>query len=233
MSAADIDTTLDVLPRAVLFDWDNTLVENWLSIQAAMNAALASESKAVLGLDQVIFNARHSGRDVFPGLFGEHWQRARDVFYAHFHEHHLAGLTIMPGALRLIDVLKEREIPLGIVSNKRGDLLRREIGHLGWTSRFAAVVGSQDIDVDKPDPGPVLHVLAGLRLSPSPDIWVVGDTDVDIRAGLAAGCSAVLIGPGPADSTLMDGLKPVQKFSTCDALAGFVRGLPDTISMMS
>jgi phosphoglycolate phosphatase len=139
----------------------------------------------------------------------------------------------MAGAEELMDALEKKNVPLAVVSNKRGDLLRREVSHLGWMSRFFALVGAQDAPADKPDPAPIHHVLRTLGMSASREIWVVGDTDIDMRAGLAAGCSAILIGPGPADPKLLDDLQPFQKFHTCDALAGFVRGLPRTISMLS
>ena len=71
-----------VRPRAVLFDWDNTLVENWRTIQAAMNAALADAGLPQMDLEQVLFQARHSVQDIFPKLFGEGWRHARTIFYS-------------------------------------------------------------------------------------------------------------------------------------------------------
>jgi phosphoglycolate phosphatase len=221
------------LPRAVLFDWDNTLVENWLSIQAALNAALGDAGKAPFDLEQTRFSARHSGREVFPRLFGSDWERARDIFYAHFAAHHLAGLRIMPGAEELLAALGEAGVPLAVVSNKKGDLLRREVAHLGWAGRFFGVVGAQDASADKPDPAPVHLVLKDAGIEAGPAVWVVGDTDIDMRAGLAAGCSAILVGPGPDDPDLLAGAEPSLRFQGCESLAGFVRAVGSTISQES
>ena len=33
-------------PRAILFDWDNTLADNWTAITTAMNATLAAMDRA-------------------------------------------------------------------------------------------------------------------------------------------------------------------------------------------
>jgi len=220
-------------PTAALFDWDNTLVENWLSIQAAMNEALADAGRPPFDLDQVKATARFSGREIFPRLFGADWQRPREIFLAHFGQHHLAGLRVMPGAEALMEALEERGVPLGIVSNKLGELLRREVAHLGWTDRFRGIVGAQDAAVDKPDPAPVLLLLNHMQIKANAGVWMVGDTDVDIRAGLAAGCSAVLVGDGPGDPALLDGVEPSFRFRSCVDLAGFVRGAGDTISLES
>jgi len=220
-------------PSAVLFDWDNTLVENWLSIQAAMNAALADAGRPPFDMDQVLASARFSGREVFARVFGPDWHRPRQIFLAHFAEHHLAGLRIMPGAEALLAALGEAGIPMGIVSNKLGDLLRREVAHLGWTDRFFDIVGAQDAPLDKPDPAPIRKALDKAGIEAGPAVWVVGDTDIDMRAGLAAGCSGILVGPGPEDPDLLAGAEPAGRFADCDQLAGFVEAVRSTISQES
>jgi phosphoglycolate phosphatase len=211
-------------PRAILFDWDNTLVENWLTVQAALNAVLTAAGKTPLDLDQVKFQARHSARTIFPELFGEAWQDARATFLTYFRAHHLAGLSIMDGAEALIEAFREMSLPLAIVSNKEGDVLRREIDHLGWNAHFAAVIGARDAAADKPDPAPVHLALDRLGLAAGPDIWLVGDTDIDMRTACAAGVSPVLVGPGPADRDLLIGAEPVLRCKNCIDLMGFVRG---------
>jgi phosphoglycolate phosphatase len=218
-------------PAIVLFDWDNTLVENWRSVQAAFNTAMEAYGKDTLTLEQVMFQARHSSRDIFPEIFGGDWEAARAIFYAHFSAHHLAGLRLMPGADRLLEALREQDVPLGIVSNKKGDLLRREIAHLGWDDQFVSIVGAQDAHRDKPDPAPVLRALEIAGIAAGPAAWLVGDTDVDMRAAIAAGCTPVLVGPGPEDPTLLADVPPVLRYPDCDELAGFVRRHVNTISV--
>ena len=220
-----------VRPRAVLFDWDNTLVENWRTIQAALNAALADAKLPPMDMEQVMFQGRHSAQDIFPKLFGDGWLHARTIFYKHFAQNHLAGLSIMPGAQGLLDALGDRNVTLAVVSNKKGDLLRREIDFLGWTGRFASIVGAQDASADKPDPAPVYLALEQAGIAASADIWLVGDTDIDMRTATAAGCYPILVGPGPADYALFEGAEPALRCHNCDDLAGFVRRDWDTISL--
>jgi phosphoglycolate phosphatase len=220
-----------VRPRAVLFDWDNTLIENWRAIQAALNAALADSGLPPMDMEQVMFQARHSAQDIFPQLFGDRWGHARGIFYDHFAQNHLAGITIMPGAPELLDALVERDVMLAVVSNKKGDLLRREIDYLGWTAKFARVVGAQDAAADKPDPAPARLALEGSGIAPGGDVWLVGDTDIDMRTAIAAGCLPVLVGPGPADPELLREAQPALRCHNCCDLTGFVRRNWDTISV--
>ena len=218
-------------PRAVLFDWDNTLVENWHAIQTALNAALADAGMPPMDMEQVMFQARHSARAIFPNLFGNGAERGREIFLEHFARHQLSGLSIMPGAVELLDLLSGYGVPLAIVSNKKGDLLRREIDFLGWRSRFASIVGAQDAAADKPDAAPLHMALSCSGLSASDAIWMVGDTDIDMRAAVAAGCYPILVGPGPADPALLDGAEPALRCHNCGGLAGFVRRHWHTISV--
>jgi phosphoglycolate phosphatase len=218
-------------PLAVLLDWDNTLADNWRAIQAALNVALEQAGLPPMELDQVKFQGRHSARDIFPRLFGENWQPARDTFYAHLAEHHLAGLRVMPGADALLAELRGRGVKLAIVSNKKGDLLRREIAHLSWSEYFASVVGAQDAEADKPHPAPVLMALEAMGLSPSHEIWLVGDTDIDMKTAVAAGCLPVLVAEEPVDAALLAGAEPALRCHNCDELVGFVQRLCRTISV--
>jgi phosphoglycolate phosphatase len=220
-----------VRPRAVLFDWDNTLVENWRAIQAALNAALDDAQLPQMDLEQVVFQGRHSARDIFPKLFGEGWQHARSIFYDHLAQNHLAGLSVMPGARELLDTFVEKGVMLAVVSNKKGDLLRREIAYLGWADKFFRVVGAQDAVADKPDPAPVFKALEGTGIVPGDDVWLVGDTDTDMRAALAAGCWPVLVGPGPADPELLSEAQPALRCHNCGDLTAIVRRNWNTICL--
>ena len=58
-------------PEAIIFDWDDTLVDNWHSIHAGLNAALIAMGQDPWPIDKTRSNVRRSMRDSFPSLFGE------------------------------------------------------------------------------------------------------------------------------------------------------------------
>jgi phosphoglycolate phosphatase len=88
---------------------------------------------------------------------------------------------------------------MGVVSNKMGSYLRREVEALGWNGYFGRVVGAQDAASDKPHPACVGLALAASGLAPGGAIWLVGDTAVDMECAHAAGCTPVLVGETPDD----------------------------------
>ena len=185
-------------PSAVLFDWDNTLVDGWVAIAAALNAVFQHHAMPHWSPAEAQANVRGSMRDSFPAMFGAGWEQDAALFYATLRETHLAHLHPMRGAARLIQVAAARA-PCAVVSNKSGTLLRREVGHLGWGMSFGAVIGAGDAAADKPDAAPLLLALRQLGALAAPSVWFIGDTALDMCAARAAGCRAVLIGEAAHD----------------------------------
>jgi phosphoglycolate phosphatase len=184
-------------PTILLYDWDNTLVDAWAGITAAMNAALAAFAMPPWTIEETRQRARISMRDSFPVLFGEDWRRARNVFHTTMLEQHLAHVRPMPGATEALEA--GRPWPQGVVSNKSGRYLRAEIAHLGWAPLFGPMVGAGDAKADKPDPAPLLMALEQLSAPADPSVWYLGDTATDMQAARAAGITGVLVGDAAHD----------------------------------
>lgn len=216
------------LPRAVLFDWDNTLVDNWGCIHAALNAALTAHGLAPWTYEETRARVRRSLRDSFPELFGARWQEARDIFYAHFEANHLEHLRPLPGAEALLQALARKGIYLAVVSNKTGRFLRAEAAALGWSGYFGALVGAGDAEADKPAPAPVHLALRPSGLVPGREVWFIGDADVDMQCARAAKCVPVLVGSACTHEMTV---APAHQFENCLALCSLVRRLGDTISL--
>jgi phosphoglycolate phosphatase len=213
------------LPRAILFDWDNTLVDNWHVIADAYNVTLTRFGKTPWTLDEVRARARASARDSFPKLFGEHWREAERIFYEAFTAGHLERLETMPGASAMLETLSGKGVYLGVVSNKKGPVLRREAEHLDWSRHFGRLVGAGDAARDKPALEPVALALDGSLVPPGPDVWFVGDTDIDIECGRNAGCFTVLLRAEPPNERELAAQRPHYCLATCAQLADLVARL--------
>jgi len=192
-------------PRALLFDWDGTLVDNWDAIVSGINDALVTFGKPAWSRAEAMDRISASQRDSFPVLFGDDWQRARDIFYAGFERRHLELLQVLDGAEPLLDSIGP--IATGLVSNKSGPHLRKEAAHLGWSPRFRAMIGATDAVRDKPDPAPVHMALHGTGIAAGPDVWFIGDSATDLLTARAAGCTAIIVRHAAANpAALPDGL---------------------------
>ncbi|MBE7158145.1 MAG: HAD hydrolase-like protein, partial [Rhodospirillales bacterium] len=145
-------------PSVLLFDWDNTLVDGWAGITAALNATFAHFGHALWTVEETRNRVRVSLRESFPKMFGDRWEEARDIFYGTLTRNHLDHVRPMPGMEQVLQA--GRPWPMGVVSNKAGDFLRREVVHLGWSGFFGPVIGAGDAPADKPAPDPILLALS-------------------------------------------------------------------------
>ena len=205
-------------PRAVVFDWDSTLVDNWGGIARALDQTFRAMGRVPWSEDEVRANAKKSLRDTFPTLFGERSDEATKLFYTGFEAVHLETLRALDGATEILEALRGRGVPMAVVSNKNGGYLRREAAHLGWDRYFHRIVGATDAPRDKPAPDPVHMALEGTGVAAGPDVWFVGDSAIDLACAHAAGCTAVLVhpeDPHPEDVTVHP---PAAHLSGCRAL---------------
>jgi len=205
-------------PRAILFDWDSTLVDNWPGVTAAMNAALEAFDLPGWTEEEMRLRAKRSMRDSFPSIFGERWEEARDIFYAAFEERHLSALRALEGAEELLSALQERSVLMGVVSNKNGNFLRSEAETLGWSGYFHRIVGATDTVKDKPAREPVDLALAESGHVPENGVWFVGDSLVDLQCGVTSGCVPVLIGNEPIAQSDLEKWTPRHHFPDCETM---------------
>jgi phosphoglycolate phosphatase len=181
-------------PRAIIFDWDNTLVDSWGTIHDALNFLMAAMDKPLWTIEETRERVRLSLREAFPAIFGDRWEEARQIYIDRFRAIHLARLTPLPGSEIMLRQLAGDGHYLAVVSNKTGAVLRAEADHIGWSGFFGSIVGAGDCHADKPHPAPVELALQPCGIVPGPDVWFVGDTAVDMECALATGCIPILLG---------------------------------------
>ena len=185
------------LPRAVIFDWDNTLVDSWGAIEEAINYVRARYGLPTWNRVEILANCTRSARDSFPDWFGDKWEEACKDYYAAFDKVRVRrGLDPAQGAADLLAWLLENNIPALVVSNKSGPYLREEETHLGWNKYFVAVVGAGDAISDKPARECAEHALRIAGIEAGADIWFIGDSETDVTCARNAGCWPVLVGDG-------------------------------------
>jgi phosphoglycolate phosphatase len=219
-----------IAPRALVFDWDNTLVDSWVCIQEAYNMTFRHFGMAEWSMEETQANVAASMRDSFPQMFGDRWEEARDVFTAAFESIHLSHLAPLPGATEMLERLAAAGVYLAVVSNKRGGFLRTEADRLGWTRLFGCLVGANDAQADKPHSAPVRMALAGSGLAADAPVWFVGDSPIDMHCAMNAGCTPVLMRPHPPRPGEFEPYPPVKYLSGCGELAALVLELSVPIS---
>jgi HAD superfamily hydrolase (TIGR01509 family) len=110
-----------------------------------------------------------------------------------FHPH---SITLMPGALSVLLHLHQ-QFPLAIVTTRGTQSTKEFLDHCRLVGLVQAVATIRTCRRTKPHPDPVLWAADQLKVIPQ-NCLMVGDTAVDIRAGVAAGAqtAGVLSGFG-------------------------------------
>ena len=223
-------TTL--LPRAILFDMDNTI----LDLNGAMNYAWGQVCEAVAasveGLTpQALREAlteerrwyfgdddRHRRGRLEPDLMleelcagalarvGVHDDAPRAAMVDGFRALRVESVRAYPGALETLAELKVRGVMLALVTNGSTRVQRPKIRRMQLEQYFNHVQVEEEFGAGKPEPGVYLHALTHLGVEPG-DAWMVGDNlEWEVAAPQRQGMVGIWVdaaGNGlPEDSTV-------------------------------
>lgn len=185
--------------RAVLFDWDGTLLDSY---HADAHAYLGMFHALGIpwGLEQL---ARHYSPDWLrvyraAGIPRHRWEEA-DRLWRHYYAQRKPAL--MPGARQVLRTLRRRYL-LGLVTGGNGVRVREQLRRFGFTGLFAARVCTEDARHRKPHPAPLQLALRHLRLAPEECVYV-GDAPEDIQMAHRAGMRAIgVLGAFPTEENL-------------------------------
>jgi phosphoglycolate phosphatase len=206
-------------PNAVLFDWDNTLVDSALCIFQAVNATLAAMGQRTWDHAEARERIARSLRDSFPDLFGDRWQEAKRIYYEAFESTHLEMLKPLPGAADILGRLHAAGVPLAVISNKTGRFIRKEVEFLGWDTYFIYLNGAGDSAADKPAAAPVEDALRAIGVAADHNVWFIGDAPVDMECAVNAGVQPVLVRHDSWRDGEFDRHPPARHFQSWSAFA--------------
>lgn len=86
-----------------------------------------------------------------------------------------AVMQLFPDAGRFLTALRDRGLPLGLVTNGDAREQRAKIERHGLAPFFGAIVIEGEFGAGKPDAAVYATALAALGVVPGPDVWMLGD----------------------------------------------------------
>jgi HAD superfamily hydrolase (TIGR01509 family) len=178
--------------RAVLFDWDGTLVD---SAELSYQSYVSTFALFGIEYDRDRYQATYSPDWMKTykslGLPEERWPEADRSWLALYAAGHA---PLLPGAMEALTRLRARGFLLGVVTSGDRGRVGGEIEAHGLAATFGAFVGHGDYRERKPHPEGLLLALTRLGVEPAAAAYV-GDSPEDIVMAQAAGVYAVGI-PG-------------------------------------
>ena len=184
-----------------IFDFDGTLMDTSGVILSTIKSTIKEmrlpektdeECRSIIGI-----RTDEAGKHLFPDQDISNVEFAR-VFRANYDRlKKNAHEEAFPEVIETLRRLRNQGHPLAIASSRRLASLHDYLDGLGIKDWFGMIVGADSVTKGKPDPEPVLTILNSLGWN-ADETLVVGDADVDIMMGNAAGCRtcAVTYGNG-------------------------------------
>jgi HAD superfamily hydrolase (TIGR01549 family) len=178
--------------RAVLFDWDGTLVD---SAEHTYRCYRAVFDRFGVPFDRAAFERTYSP-DWYRtyrtlGLDECHWPEADQLWQTHYATD---ASALLPGARECLRRLRDAGVALSLVTSGERARVEREQAALGLAGTFEVMVCGGETLERKPHPAPLLAALARLGRAASESAYV-GDSPEDVEMARAADVFAVGI-PG-------------------------------------
>jgi HAD superfamily hydrolase (TIGR01509 family) len=183
----------------VICDCDGVLVESeslaakaFSELLAQYEVVLSPQQCEYLFVGKTLSQCIEALRQMYPGCipddFRDQLDRITDELFAQ-------SLQPVPSVEQVLKALQQRGIPLAVASNGGWEKTKTNLARTGLLNYFGAAVFSAD-QVPLPKPAPDVYLAAAENLGvPVQFCWVIEDSDVGAKAGLAAGMRVLLFRP--------------------------------------
>ncbi|MCM2251786.1 MAG: HAD-IA family hydrolase [Ramlibacter sp.] len=210
---------MDKLIRAVVFDFEGTLVDfQWRLVpaEAELRRAFAEQGYPVEGNYAQMWNTA-ADRAAAQGRL-EALRRALFPIYDRWDADALTRWSLRSGASALLQRLADRQVGSAMVSNVGRAALDAALGRFGIQRMLWPVLGRDDVMHLKPDPEGVSAVLATMKV-PAQEALFVGDSLADVRAARAVGMRVAIIHGGESQGPAFAAAPPDWMVSQLDEIA--------------
>ena len=182
--------------RAVLFDLDGTLIDQFDAIHRAFSKTLVSMGFDAPTYDQVKRAVGGATESTMIKLIGS--ERAKEAAQNHrsiFEKEMFDGLKLLPGVVKGIEKLKANQFKCAVLTNKFGPHARAACQHLEIDKYLEFTLGANDTPWKKPEKSLTDYALKKLQC-PAHSTCYVGDSPYDYQTSRNADLACFLIGSG-------------------------------------
>lgn len=182
--------------KAVIFDFDGTLIYSLEDIADAVNSMLEECGYATHTYDEYKHFVGNGFRNLVSlclpaGVHAEaNSLRYQSIALDHYRRNCIKKTRPYKGIPKLLDELSLKGVKMSILSNKSNELTRTMSDALLKRWKFEEVMGSDERFPRKPHPASALHIASEMGVEPERIVYM-GDTKIDMFTAHAAGFLAV------------------------------------------
>lgn len=184
-------------PKAIIWDWDNTLAENRDVVVGAMNIVLTKYGKEEWEITKKKYrDPNKSLKENFVNFFGQEEKEAYEFYLQNYIKFN-GLIKSAKNSLKLLKLINTTDVKSVIISNKEKSLLLMEIETLFKDIDFFKIMGNGDSEKNKPDASPIIKSLedTGIEINPE-NVWLVGDSKLDVDCAYNSNIQPILVGKG-------------------------------------
>jgi pyrophosphatase PpaX len=183
--------------RAVLFDFDGTLVDTTELIFQSMRHATGEILGREISREILMANVGQPLPRQMELLSAEHAEELLESYRLHNEEHHDALIQEFPGVEGSLARLRAGGVGIVVVTSKRRPSVEMALKNFpGLGEVVDHFVTMEDTAEHKPRPAPLLKGLEFLGGVPPEEAAYVGDSPFDVAAAEAAGITSVAVSWG-------------------------------------
>jgi phosphoglycolate phosphatase len=188
--------TSKTIPKAFIFDLDGTLVDALPDIRANANRALRQCGYDFqMTLEETQPHVGGGAQKLASNVLGKPMDDPATIELYHafadiYEQHPVDFGAPFPGVMEVLDALKERGIPMSVVTAKPAKARVKVLEQMELTPYLTLALSPEDGFAKKPAPDMLYECCRAMGVEPSATV-MVGDTRFDVEAGFNAGCHSV------------------------------------------
>jgi phosphoglycolate phosphatase len=178
----------------ILFDLDGTLIDSTDAILECFHKAFDFYGYSQPDDEDIKALIGHP-LDVMFARLGVEQEKVWDFVSLYKENYRLISTqktSLLPHAREAVQ-LAATFAQLGIVTTKTGKYSRVLMEYFGLMKYFKVLIGRENVTNPKPHAEPVLKALDAFEAFEKKDVWLIGDTELDLIAADAAGINSIAV----------------------------------------
>ncbi len=176
------------MQKVILFDLDGTLIDSTEAILESFKRSFEAFGKEPPKEEEILPQIGHPLFDMFVnlGVNSDVADKYVKSYKESYSQIHTQKTVLLPKAKEAVELAYNSGAKLGVVTTKTGKYSIELLEHFGIMKYFSVLIGSEDVQKHKPNPEPIYEALKRMNVSKSSNIYMIGDTCMDMIAAKRA-----------------------------------------------